>query len=289
MDENENIALQEFLKMFLGNTKSYSFTFDFFEKDMDNVFNAIVSQFQNSDKAIVKQIYFFANIVSNAYNTFFLEKYRFDDFKRNIENIDRDKLYYVFFTPKGTITFDLLKIEKDNKMFFIGEEDDSLDNKTYIDATEGKFFDYIYVPKDFKEKELEGLVNSIAKQNKQDELKNIEKEDADKNQKKLEFQEDKLIIKRHENGDIYFDGLSDIERYPHEIVWQYVNQERIKMWLSNEQEKAKLFEEHEGDINKIGELLFKKQREECFDKIRQNLLVKVNNKLRMNNIYNPKQ
>lgn len=253
MNENEitelNLAMDGFFKQFIKNGNNFNYDIHYDSSDFSE-YDAVIIQKDAKTKNTIKKLLFNAFINTNHYEAIVLEYKRFALLKELL-NSEEDKIYYLMFTPKGTIIYDLLKLEKDNLINFI-ENESSEKQKALIDLSDGKFFNYIFTPK--SDKPLE----------KQDEDIRIQREIA------FDASDYDLPIKRDENGDIYFDGLNDMQRYPENVMWEYVHQERIKLALLPNENKEEMLKEH-GGVVKLGEFLAKRNMEMTMDIIKKSI------------------
>lgn len=261
--DHERNAMEGFFKDYLPSTKTHKYSFYYSPENSYSVYDCLVKQFNVCEKKLTKKMFFEAKVRDTYYSTLLLEKKKFDSLKKMIKNPETDKIYYINFTPKGTIIFDLLKIESENKMLFIQEEHNvqtmnkdlgkTLKEIAYIDITDGKFFEYVYVPvtdevPEIPQKEFEAFTL-------EDDLK-IVKEITNQTELKLETPI-KLTLKRDEEGFIIFGKYEDFIRYPEPIQWEYVYQQRAKKWLLPGENYKTMLDEM-GGWKELGEFLYKR-------------------------------
>lgn len=255
MEGNEiselNLAMEGFFKQFIKNGNNFNYDIHYDSTDFSE-YDAVIIQKDAKTKNTIKKLLFNAFINTNHYEAILLEYKKFSLLKELVSN-DDDKIYYIMFTPKGTIIYDLLKLEKDNLINFI-ENDNNEKQNALIDLSDGKFFNYIFTPKSDKP---------------------LEKQEANDIQREIVFDPSDydLPVKRDEKGDIYFDGLNDMQRYPESVMWEYVNQERIKTSLLPHENKEEMLKEH-GGVVKLGEFLYKRNMENTMDMIKKNIFNK---------------
>lgn len=251
-EENEiselNLAMEGFFKQFIKNGNNFNYDIHYDSTDFSE-YDAVIIQKDAKTKNTIKKLLFNAFINTNHYEAILLEYKKFSLLKELVSS-DDDKIYYIMFTPKGTIIYDLLKLEKDNLINFIENENNEKQN-ALIDLSDGKFFNYIFTPKSDKP---------------------LEKQETNDIQREIVFDPSDydLPVKRDEKGDIYFDGLNDMQRYPESIIWEYVHQERIKTSLLPHENKEEMLKEH-GGVVKLGEFLAKRNMENTMDYIKKSI------------------
>ena len=252
MEENEiselNLAMEGFFKQFIKNGNNFNYDIHYDSTDFSE-YDAVIIQKEAKTKNTIKKLLFNAFINTNHYEAILLEYKKFYLLKELVSS-DDDKIYYIMFTPKGTIIYDLLKLEKDNLINFIENENNEKQN-ALIDLSDGKFFNYIFTPKSDKP---------------------LEKQETNDIQREIAFDPSDydLPVKRDGNGDIYFDGLNDMQRYPESVMWEYVHQERIKSALLPHENKEEMLKEH-GGVVKLGEFLAKRNMENTMDIIKKSI------------------
>lgn len=121
-------------------------------------YDCLVRQYSKQTGEMLKKMFFEVKIRGAHYDTLLIEKQKLDSMKRLIRDLDKDKLYYINFTPKNTVVFDLLKIESEVGFNFVNDHH----NRTtvekelgkvskevaYIDNKLGTTFQYIYQQKE---------------------------------------------------------------------------------------------------------------------------------------------
>jgi len=254
MDENEitdkKQAMDSFFKYFLKDTKDIHYVFHYDTGDF-NEYDCAIFQKDKKTKNINKRLFFNAFITSNHYEAIVLEQIKLNLLKESITNSETDKLFYVVFTPKGTITYDLLKLEKENLIYFV-EDEKTKKQVALLELSNGKFFNFVFTPK--SDMPIEKQAEDIQ----------IQREIV------FDASDYDLPIKRDENGDIYFDGLNDMQRYPESVMWEYVHQERIKSSLLPNENKEEMLKEH-GGVVKLGEFLAKRNMGITMDIVKKSI------------------
>lgn len=134
MDKKE--AFTKFInKISVGNDK-FSYSNEFDKNDCDCL--SVVYNKVNKKKRRM----FFVGEFNDYHSVLMLKKSVFDKLNSLISDLDTDNIYFVSFTQRNTIVFDLSKLERDNKLMFI-------EDSCFLDYTEGKEIDYI-IPGDEK-------------------------------------------------------------------------------------------------------------------------------------------
>ena len=208
-------------------------------------------------------MFFEVKVRDTYYSTLLLEKKKFESLKSLIRDSAVDKIYYINFTPKGTVVFDLLKIEAENKLLFIQQEHNIqtmnkdlgkvLKEIAYIDITDGKFFEYVFVP--ITGNIMDALPEDFEAFPLEDEIKPVENK-SNQTELKLETP-DTIKIVRDAEGFIVFNKYTDFARYPQRIQWEYVYQQRVKRWLEPGEDYKAMLEEN-GGWKELGEFLYKR-------------------------------
>lgn len=257
----ERDALDGFFKEFLPTTKTHTYNFHYTPEDSYAIYDCLAEQFSIAENRVTKKMFFEVKVRDTYYSTLLLEKKKFENLKELIRNPARDKIYYINFTPKGTFVFDLLKIE--DKLLFIQEEHNKetmnkdlgkvLKEIAYIDITDGKFFEYVFVP--VTDNIMDALPEGFEAFPLEDEVKPAENKS---NQTELKLETPvALTFKRDSNGFVIFDKYEDFIRYPQRIQWEYVYQQRVKKWILPGEDYKVMLEEM-GGWKELGEFLYKR-------------------------------
>lgn len=263
LGKHERNALEGFFKDFLPTTKTHKYTFYYTPDNTYSVYDCLAKQFNIAENKVTKKMFFEVKVRDTYYSTLLLEKKKFESLKSLIRDSAVDKIYYINFTPKGTVVFDLLKIEAENKLLFIQQEHNIqtmnkdlgkvLKEIAYIDITDGKFFEYVFVP--ITGNIMDALPEDFEAFPLEDEIKPVENK-SNQTELKLETP-DTIKIVRDEEGFIVFNKYTDFARYPQRIQWEYVYQQRVKRWLEPGEDYKVMLEEN-GGWKELGEFLYKR-------------------------------
>jgi len=177
---------------------------------------------------------------------------------KKTKNINKRLFFNAFITSNHyeaivleQIKLNLLKLEKENLIYFV-EDEKTKKQVALLELSNGKFFNFVFTPK--SDMPIEKQAEDIQ----------IQREIV------FDASDYDLPIKRDENGDIYFDGLNDMQRYPESVMWEYVHQERIKSSLLPNENKEEMLKEH-GGVVKLGEFLAKRNMGITMDIVKKSI------------------
>ena len=239
-------------------------------------YDCLVKQFSKQTGELVKKMFFEVKIRGAYYDTLLVEKQKLDSMKKLIRDLDKDRIYYVNFTPRNTIIFDLLKLESEGKLMFVKHNH----NRTtvekelgkvekevaYIDNADGKAFDYVYVPASVQTENPTPLpVTELSETEEEDILANVQVPDP--NQVTLELPEEKKWgVRLDADGQIIYSSSEEFKRYPLSIQNLYVAQNRIRRWLKPGEDRQAMIDTFGGEIE-LSKFLWKRANDELFSKL----------------------
>ena len=122
--KHERNALEGFFKDFLPTTKTHKYTFYYTPDNTYSVYDCLAKQFNIAENKVTKKMFFEVKVRDTYYSTLLLEKKKFESLKSLIRDSAVDKIYYINFTPKGTVelkleTPDTIKIVRDAEGFIV--------------------------------------------------------------------------------------------------------------------------------------------------------------------------
>jgi hypothetical protein len=239
-------------------------------------YDCLVKQFSKQTGELIKKMFFEVKIRGAYYDTLLVEKQKLDSMKKLIRDLDKDRIYYVNFTPRNTIIFDLLKLESEGKLMFVKHNH----NKTtvekelgkvekevaYIDNADGKAFDYVYVPAPVQTENPTSLpITQLSETEEEDLLANVQVPDP--NQVTLELPEEKKWgVRLDADGQIIYSSMEEFKRYPLSIQNLYVAQNRIRRWLKPGEDRQAMIDTFGGEIE-LSKFLWKRANDELLSKL----------------------
>jgi len=231
-------------------------------------YDCLVKQYSKETGKVIKKMFFETKIRGAHYDTLLIEKQKLDSMKKLIRDIEIDKIYYVNFTPKNTIIFDLLKIEE--KLLFVEHEHNKqtidkdkgkvLKEVAYVDNTDGKIFDYVYVPSAIKEKIEEeikaGPVVPFLTEKEVDDIvkRQYENPPLPDIPDQLEIED---FLRLDENGEVQYDSEQEFRSFPHRIQIRCVMEHFLRRNLMPNENKLEMIKKY-GSLEKL--YLFAKER-----------------------------
>jgi hypothetical protein len=277
--KKEREALTGLFKLMLKESDKVYYTI--YHTPDQTIYDCLVKKFDRETGKVIKKMFFETKIRGAYYDTMLLEKQKLESLKALIRDKDIDKIYYVNFTPRNAILFDLIKIE--HTLFFVEQQHNKLTvdkergkaakSVAYIDVTDGIVFDYIYSPETntsttppvpfLSEKEVDhilSLQNAFPKEDVILAVAQIPDEinpPSDPNQTKLEIVEIKIAVKFDENGEVAFNTSEEFQSFPYHIQWRYVMENYLRKFLLPDEEKHVMIDKY-GSLEKV--YLFVRER-----------------------------
>lgn len=241
-------------------------------------YDCLAIQYNKETGEKTKKMFFEVIMTNDYYESLFIEKKKLDQLKRLV-NDRSDKIYYVNFTPRNVVVFDLLKL--DAGLLFV----EHVNGETaYLDATDGTAFDYTVpteamdeISPDFeafpKDEPAPVKINyqeiREAEAKKEAEVKKAEIKEVKTalevmvkpktSQTEIEIPADvQKRIKLDENGEITFSSSAEFETYPRSIQWRYVAENFLRKFLLPSENKNEMIAKY-GNLEKAH--LFVRERE----------------------------
>jgi len=270
--KREREALDGLFKLMLKETDKVYYTIYHTPDQTNSKYDCLVKKFDKVTKKMIKKMFFETKIRGAYYDTMLLEKQKLESLKALIRDPAIDKIYYVNFTPRGTILFDLIKIE--HTLFFVEHEHNKLTidkergkvkkEVAYVDITNGIVFDYIYIPEEQRIAEQTRIieVEAFPKEEPEAPVAQIPEEITppapDPNQTTLEIPaEVKRGVRLDENGEVTFSTSEEFQSLPYHYQWRYVMENHLRLFLQPGEDKHELIAKY-GSLEKV--YLFVKER-----------------------------
>ena len=270
----ERRALKEFLAKILVENDNVSYSIYHTPNHDKSKYDCLIRQYRKSDGVMLKKMFFEVKIRGAYYDTLLIEKQKFESMKKLIRDLDTDKIYYVNFTPKNTIVFDLLKIEADNKLVYLNhshnkktiakEEGKVLKEVAYISIADGKIFDYVFNQE--TETEKVEIDEDFEMFKKDDDTPEKAEEVEVSNQIQLDIPAVVTrTIRKDDNGQVLYDSFEEFQSFPLKTRYLCVAQRRINLWLKPGEDRLEMIEKLGGEIE-LGQFLYKRSLDEYFNK-----------------------
>ena len=221
-------------------------------------YDCMVKKIDKSTGKVIKKLFIETKIRGAYYDTMLLEKKKLDYLKEFVKDPQVDRIYYINFTPRNTILFDLLKIE--STMFFVEHNHNAITidkergkvkkEVTYLDVTNGIVYDYIYDPNPpavphLSEAQVNEILISQEAFPKEEPIKPV----SDPNQVKLEIKipevinpEDLVVL--DENGEVTVQTVEEFKRLPYNIQMRYAMENHLRKFLKPGENKVDMIEKY---------------------------------------------
>lgn len=281
MNEELNItkseALDGLFKEILKETDRAMYSvYHTLDKSKDG-YDCLAIQYNKETGEKTKKMFFEVVMTADYYESLFIEKKKLDLLK-TLVNDRSDKIYYVNFTPRNAVIFDLLKL--DAGLLFV----EHVNGETaYLDATDGTAFDYTVpmeavdeispdfeaFPKDepapvkINYQEIRETEAKKEAEAEKAEIKALRQEIIEikpvSNQIELKISDEaKERIKLDDNGEITFSSSAEFQTYPGSIQLRYVHENFLRKFLLPGENKNEMIAKY-GTLEKAH--LFVRERE----------------------------
>jgi hypothetical protein len=277
--KKERDALAGLFKLMLKETDSVYYTVYHTPDQTNSKYDCLVKKFDKATNKVIKKMFIETKIRGAYYDTMLLEKKKLEYLKKFVKDPAIDRIYYINFTPRNTILFDLLKIEP--TMFFVEHEHNTLTidkergkvkkEVTYLDVTNGIVYDYVYNKPEpivpfLSEQQVDKILSSQEAFPKEEPVKPV----SDPNQIELEIKIPKTInpedlVVYDENGEITFETLEEFERLPYSIQMQYVMESHLRKFLRPGENKADMIKKY-GSLKDVYNFSYERIRLEFVSK-----------------------